>query len=127
MRSGSSLSRRGVLLIVMISPALLGTVKCAFVSNPTLAIARIERIEPNMPHVGEIVRVAGSGGGTPPLEFLWDFDDGIQVPGMQAAHVYLVPGTYRITLTVRDAIGNVSVDAAPIAVSPLIGPVPMPN
>jgi PKD repeat protein len=46
---------------------------------------------------------------------------------MQAAHVYLVPGTYRITLTVRDAIGNVSVDAAPIAVSPLIGPVPMPN
>lgn len=119
MRSGSSLSRCGVLLIAIISPALLGTqVRCVAVSNPTAATARIQQIEPVMPRVGDTVRVTGTGTGTPPLKFAWDFDDGTQVPGMEAAHVYLAAGSYRITLTVRDALGNVSVDASQVIVSP---------
>ena len=44
MRLRSSLSRRAALLITIVSPALLGFVKCVFVSNPTVATARIERI-----------------------------------------------------------------------------------
>jgi len=120
MRSRSSLSRRGVLLIVLISPALLGTVKCAFVSNPTVAAARIETIDPNTPRVGEIVRFAGTGSGTSPLQFLWDFGDGTSAPGMQAAHTYIVPGSYRVTFTVRDALENVNRDSTTIAVTPLI-------
>jgi len=119
MRSGSSLSRRGVLLIAIISPALLGTqVRCVAVSNPTAATARIQQIEPVMPRVGDIVRVTGTGTGTPPLKFAWDFDDGTQAPGTEAAHVYLEPGSYRITLTVRDALGNASIDASQVIVSP---------
>jgi len=56
MRSGSSLSRCGVLLIAIISPALLGTqVRCVAVSNPSEATARIQQIEPLMPRVGDIV------------------------------------------------------------------------
>ena len=56
-----------------------------------------------MPRVGDIVRATGSGNGTPPLQFAWDFGDGTLVAGMQAAHAYVAPGSYRVTFTVRDA------------------------
>ena len=119
MPSRSSLSRLGVLLITIVSPALLGFVKCVFVSNPTVATARIERIEPISPLVGEIVRVSGTGTGNMPLLFTWDFGDGTVVAeGMQAAHVYLSPQRFRITFTVRDANGNAARDEAQINVGP---------
>jgi hypothetical protein len=118
MRSGSSLSRLGALLIALICPALLGSeVKCAFVSNPTVATARIEQIEPVMPRAGEIVQAMGTGNGTPPLQFAWDFGDGTFVPTMQASHAYVAPGSYRITFTVRDAHGNAARDSSQITVS----------
>jgi PKD repeat protein len=126
MRSRSSLSRRGVLLIAVISPALLGSqVRCVFVSNPTVATARIERIEPVRPLVGEVVQFSGTGSGTPPLQFAWDFGDGSTVDvGMQAAHAYVAPGDYRIAFTVRDANGDVARDAAQIVVEPRLPLVP---
>ena len=118
MRSDSSLSRRGVLLIALICPALLGSqVRCVAVSNPTVATARIERIEPTMPRAGEFIQATGSGTGTPPLQFTWDFGDGTLTPGMQAAHAYLVPGSYRVTFVVRDANGNAGSDSSQITVS----------
>jgi hypothetical protein len=122
MRSASSLSRSGVLLIVIISPVLLGSqVRCVFVSNPTVATARIERIDPVMPLVGETVHVSGTGNGTPPLQFAWDFGDGtVAVAGVQAAHAYLAPGSYHLTFTVRDANGNAARDSAQIDVIPLV-------
>lgn len=125
MRSGSSLSRRGVLLIAIISPALLGSeFRCVAVSNPSVATvraaARIDRIEPRMPRVGEIVRVTGSGNGTPPLQFTWDFGDGAQAVGFQAAHAYPAPGSYCVVLTVRDSNGDTASDASQVAVSALL-------
>jgi hypothetical protein len=127
MRPRSSLSRLGVLLITIVSPALLGFVKCVFVSNPTLSTARIERIEPNRPFVGQIVRMTGSGTGTEPLLFTWDFGDGsVVAEGMQAAHQYLTPGTFRITFTVRDASGNASRDTAQLTIALGI-PTPLPG
>jgi PKD domain len=118
MRFGSSLSRRGVLLIAIMSPALLGSsFKCVFVSNPTVATARIEQIEPITPRVGDIMRVTGSGNGEPPLQFAWNFGDGTQAVGMQAAHAYVAPGSYRVTLTVHDATGHTASDASLVAVS----------
>jgi len=120
MRSRSSLSRRGVLLIAIISPALLGSqVKCVFVSNPTVATARIERIQPDTPLVGEVVQFAGTGSGIQPLQFAWDFGDGSTVDaGMQAAHAFLTSGDFRVTFTVRDANGNAARDMAQIFVAP---------
>jgi hypothetical protein len=119
MRSGPSVSRRGVLLIAVISPALLGSAfKCVAVSNPTVATARIEQIEPIMPRVGDIMRVIGSGNGTPPLQFAWDFGDGTQAGGMQAAHAYMAPGSYRVTFMVRDTAGNTASDSSQVTVSP---------
>jgi PKD domain len=118
MWSGASLSRRGVLLIAIMSPALLGSqFKCVVVSNSTVATARIEQIEPIMPRVGDIMRVTGSGNGAPPLQFAWDFGDGTVAVGMQAAHAYVAPGSYRLTLTVRDATGHAARDSSQVAVS----------
>ncbi len=118
MRSESSLSRRGVLLVAIICPALLGAeFRCVALSSPTVATARIEQIEPINPRVGDIVRVTGSGDGTPPLQFTWDFGDGTVTLGMEAVHTYLAPGSYRITFTVRDTNGNTSRDSSQVTVS----------
>src|SRR5688572_1002574 len=118
MRPGSSLSRRSVLLITIMSPALLGSYfKCVAVSNPTVATARIEQLEPLTLRVGDVMQVTGAGNGAPPLQFAWDFGDGSQAAGMQAAHAYLTPGSYRITLTVRDAVGNIARDTSQVDVS----------
>ena len=124
MRSRPSLSRRCVLLIVIISPALLGSFKCVFVSNPSVAAARIVQLEPTTPRVGDIMQVTGSGNGTPPLQFAWDFGDGTRADGMQAAHVYTAPGSYRVTLTVRDANDNFASDSSQVAVSARLLPSP---
>lgn len=118
MRPRSSLSRRGALLIAIISPALLGSqFKCVAVSNPTAATARIEKIEPIMPRVGEIMRVTGSGTGTPPLQFAWDFGDDTAAAGTQAAHAYMAPGSYRVAFIVHDANGNTNRDSSQVTVS----------
>jgi chitodextrinase len=117
MRPASSLSRRSALLIVIVSPVLLGTFKCVFVSNPTVATARIEQIEPTTPRVGDVMRATGSGNGAPPLQFAWDFGDGTSAAGAQAAHVYAAPGSYRLTLRVRDASGHVASDSSLVDVS----------
>lgn len=118
MPAGSSLSRRGVLLVAIICPALLGAeFRCVALSSPTVATARIEQIEPINPRVGDIVRVTGSGDGTPPLQFTWDFGDGTVTLGMEAVHAYLAPGSYRITFTVRDTNGNTSRDSSQVTVS----------
>jgi hypothetical protein len=118
MPAGSSLSRRGVLLVAVISPALLGAeFRCVALSNPTVATARIEQVEPITPRVGDIVRVKGSGDGTPPLQFAWDFGDGTLTVGMEAAHAYLAPGSYRVTFTVSDANGNTARDSSQVTVS----------
>ena len=118
MPAGSSLSRRGVLLVAIISPALLGAeFRCVALSSPTVATARIEQIEPITPRVGEIMRVTGSGDGTPPLQFSWDFGDGTLTVGMEAVHAYLAPGSYRVTFMVRDANGNTSSDSSQVTVS----------
>jgi hypothetical protein len=122
MRSRSSLSRRSALLIAISSPVLLGYFKCVAVSNPTVATARIEQIEPITLRVGDIMRATGSGNGEPPLQFAWDFGDGAQAGGMQAAHAYAAPGSYRVTLVVRDALGNTASDSSQVSVSPRLSP-----
>jgi PKD domain len=121
MRSTPSFSRRCALVIVIISPALVGSEwKCVAVSNPPAATARIDELEPGAPRVGDIMHATGSGNGAPPLQFAWDFGDGTLASGMQAAHVYTTPGAYSVLLTVRDASGNTASDSSQVAVSPRI-------
>jgi PKD domain len=110
-------------MIVIISPALIGSsFKCVAVSNPSLATARIDELEPDAPRVGDVMNVTGSGDGAPPLQFAWDFGDGTVAGGMQAAHVYIAPGRYTVVLTVRDALGNIARDSSQVAISARILP-----
>lgn len=124
MRYAPSFSRRWMLLFIIISPALMGSeFKCAVVSNPSVATARIDQLEPVAPRVGDIVQATASGNGTPPLQFAWDFGDGGTLAyGAQAAHVYTAPGSYRITLTVHDASGHTARDSAQITVVARVPP-----
>jgi PKD repeat protein len=110
-------------MIVIISPALLGSdFKCVAVSNPSVATARIDQFEPAAPRVGEVVQATASGNGTPPLEFTWDFGDRTVVHGAQAVHVYDVPGSFLVTLTVRDSLGHAARDSVEVIVSPRVTP-----
>jgi PKD repeat protein len=124
--STPSFSRRAVLLTAILSPALLGSeFKCVAVSNPSASAvtARIDRLEPNAPRVGDVLQATASGTGAPPLKFAWDFGDGgTLVPGAQAAHLYSAPGRYRVTLTVQDAMGHTGHDSAEVTVSARIPP-----
>lgn len=124
MRYTPSFSRRCVLLIAIVSPALMGSeFKCAVASNPSLATARIDQLEPADPRVGDIVQATASGNGTPPLQFAWDFGDGGTLAyGSQAAHVYTAPGSYRVMLTVHDARGQTARDSEQIIVSARVPP-----
>jgi len=131
MRSSPSLSRRCALLIVVVSPVFMGSYfRCVAVSNtggdigdpggignPSVTTARIDELEPDALRVGEVLQASGSGSGTPPLQFGWDFGDGTLVPGQRAAHVYQTAGSYRVALTVRDALGNTAIDASQVIVS----------
>ena len=52
---------------------------------------------------------AAAVGGTGPYLFSWNFGDGSSaVTGALAAHLYAAPGTYLATLSVTDAVGDVT-------------------
>jgi len=48
--------------------------------------------------------------------FEWDFGDGVTVDFMGATHVYDEPGTYTVTLTVIDRVGNDAKDTVLVTV-----------
>ncbi len=50
------------------------------------------------------------------VSFEWDFGDGTTGTGVLVSRTYSSPGTYNITLTVRDAAGNISSDSSTITV-----------
>lgn len=124
MRYMPSFSRRCVMLIIITSPALMGSeFKCAAVSDTSMVTARIDQLEPFAPRVGDVVQATAVGSGTPPLQFAWDFGDGGSLGyGGQAAHVYTDPGSYRVTLTVHDARGQTARDSEEVTVSARVPP-----
>ena len=50
------------------------------------------------------------------VRYEWDFGDGTTGKGITTAHIYKDPGTYNVTLTVRDKTGNNARDIATITV-----------
>lgn len=51
-------------------------------------------------------------GGTPPLDTVWQFSDGLTQTGAQVQHQFLNPGDYSATVTVTDANGLSATSAA---------------
>jgi hypothetical protein len=73
------------------------------------------------------VRFAGfAGGGAPPYRFRWSFGDGSRYSAARSStHTYMMPGTYRATLTVRHHVRAQTVTASVvIRVAPAGGAVP---
>jgi hypothetical protein len=50
------------------------------------------------------------------VSYEWDFGDGTTGSGKTVSHIYEKPGTYRVTLTVKDAAGNYATDSITITV-----------
>ncbi|MBW3014672.1 PKD domain-containing protein [Candidatus Woesearchaeota archaeon] len=73
------------------------------------------------------------------LEYSWDFGDGGTSTSEDAVNIYTIPGTYTVTLMVRDDVGNIGMDTTnivvednantiPVAVAvatPVYGPAPL--
>ncbi len=58
------------------------------------------------PKSGTVITFTGTAsGGTAPYMFTWTFGDGASAIGNPVTHTYLVPGTYNVTMTVKDANG----------------------
>jgi PKD repeat protein len=50
------------------------------------------------------------------INYAWDFGDGTTGAGVEATHTYTKEGTYNVTLTVEDAVGNICTDVCIITV-----------
>lgn len=60
---------------------------------------------PREPHIGDRIQFDASASHDPDgriVAYEWDFGDGAMAEGMSATHVYDMPGTYTVTLWVRD-------------------------
>ena len=72
-------------------------------------------------NVGQTLRFDSSGSsasGGPIIASLWEFGDGSEpVAGTTAAHAYATPGTYQLTLKVRDEEGATDTVTLPVAIT----------
>jgi hypothetical protein len=81
-------------------------------NEPPVAVVEVERS-------GATVTVDASGSHDPDgevVDHLWEFDDGELRTGEQVTYTYDEPGTYRITLAVRDDRGAIGTAAADVDV-----------
>jgi PKD repeat protein len=58
--------------------------------------------------------------GTPPINYTWDFGDGLTSTEISPIHTYTLPGEYTVTLTATNSVGS---DATSQAVS--VGDIPL--
>lgn len=79
------------------------------------------RPEDTSPAVNQPVLFTSQGGGEGPLEYLWNFGDGVSSTEANPTHTFTEPGTYNVVLTIRNRYGQaqnflpVSVGYPPVA------------
>ncbi len=68
------------------------------------ALAASFTYSPSSPEAGQTVLFSGSAsGGTSPYSYSWSFGDGSIGTGSSVSYTYSSPGTYMVTLTVKDS------------------------
>lgn len=62
--------------------------------------------DPLEPIAGELVTFTGTATGTPPIDYLWEFGDGITATGKTVQHIYEMDGVYPVMLVTRNDCGE---------------------
>jgi large repetitive protein len=96
------------------------TAKLTVATAPSV-VALIPFMSPTQPMAKYEVNFGGAGSGFGTLTYTWDFGDGSQpVTGIAPSHIYLMPGSYAVKLTVQDELMHQSSIAKSILVLPPI-------
>src|SRR6059036_2757145 len=61
-------------------------------------------------------------GGTQPYTYAWDFGNGSTASGSTASHSYILPGTYTVSITVHDGVGQSASASRTVTVSIILPP-----
>jgi PKD domain len=73
---------------------------------------------------GEAMVMAATGSDRSQVTFAWNFGDGGSGAGDIVQHTYGSPGTYTVTVTATDGVGNVATAQGQVKISPVGAPPP---
>jgi PKD repeat protein len=101
-------------------------VRVAEPSEPLIVEASVLSEEPPgcVPEPCVIQFQATATGGVPPYTFLWDFGDGNRSTAQSPSHMYTMPGSFTVTVTVTDGSGATASDNLPVEVGGGMPPMP---
>src|SRR2546422_2026629 len=91
--------------------------KTVSVTSPPPPISATFTVSPSLADVGQSISfTASASGGAPPYSYSWSYGDGSEGTGLQVTHTYNSDGTYQVTLTVADSMGNTRTGVSPVVI-----------